>query len=861
MIVIYFLTVLLHKKIKCMKNLLETNQSLNGQFNLLRFKRKNLFSFKSLLLMVIHFLLGTSAFATTYYVSAASNGNNNNNGTSLTTPWKTINYAVNYSGLTAGDIIYIRVGTYSEKVVMRKSGSTGNNITVSNYNSEEVIVDGTNITAPSPFYNFAGIFELRGSNVVLNGIKAKNARWDESCSAIVVLGPSVSNVTVQYCVTNNTSSSGIAIHGNTTTATDYSGCTNITIKNCDVSEAVCGGYQENLTIADGVDGFTICWNKVHDSYTAPFTNNEPLGIDAKTNVRNGKIYNNEVYNLAYAGGIYVDGYEKTAYNIDIYNNSVHHNAHSGISIGAEHGGTDYNINVYNNVIYKNTEHGFLINPSLDGQPANNIHDVKFYNNTVYGNKWYGIWPSNPNCYNIVIKNNIISQNEWSNAVNLVSTNKSNITVDYNVFNGIIQQFHAGTESYSGTNVITSDPVLSYPGGNNYRLQSTSPAINAGTSSLAASTDADGNGRPSGSAVDMGAYEYGATATTTDTQAPTVPTGLAAAAANITANSFTLSWTASTDNVAVTGYDIAKNNTYYGGSSTTTKLIEGLTCGTTYNMTVSAFDGASPPHNSSAQSSALSVTTSACSATNLLVNPGFESALTTGWTGDWNNTSVITSPKNSGSNALKVGPGAGGRAQILTSGFTVGSTYTVSAYCMLSGTGGPAGAVIGVICKNSAGARMGTYVTDNITNTGSFVKASKTFTVPASTTSMEVHVWYPGVTTGTTSIYVDDFALVAGSVAGSNAARVPAEEAIINAVNKVSIYPNPVEAKWITLSVPANTGKKDIFVYDMSGRLLLNQQLTNASIQVIKLNKNFLPGNYMVKVTGAGIKYQQTIMIK
>jgi hypothetical protein len=754
--VFYFLTIRLTKNLKIMKNLCHTANYTEKKIADFRTEKEKKISFKLLVVLVFSLLFGTSTFATIYYVSPG--GSNGNSGTSLTASWQTINYAVNYSGLTGGDVIYIRAGTYFEKVIMQKSGAVGNNITVSNYNSEEVIVDGTNITAPSPFYNFAAIFELRGSNVILNGIKAKNARWDKTCSGIVVLGPSVLNVTVQYCVTYNTSSSGIAIHGNTT---DYSGCINITIKNCDISEAVCGGYQENLSIADGVDGFTICWNKVHDSKTAPDgpSQNIPLGIDAKTNVRNGKIYNNEVYGLDYAGGIYIDGYDKTAYNIDIYNNSVHNNARSGISIGAEQGGGDYNINVYNNIIYKNNEHGFNINGSNISTP-NNIHDVKFYNNTVYGNGYYGLYPNNPNCYNVQIKNNIVSQNVWSNAVNLTSSNKNNITVDYNIFNGVNQAFHPGTESYYGTNAITSDPVLAYPGGNNYRLQSTSPARNAGTSSLAASTDADANGRPLGGAYDMGAYEY--------------------------------------------------------------------------------VEAAATP-------------------VNMLVNPGFESALTTGWTGDWGNSSVITSPtNNSSSKALKVGPSAGGRAQTLTSGFTAGGTYTVSAYCMLSGSGSTGSAYIGVVCKNAAGSRLDLFKSDNITNTGSYVKKTKTFIVPANTTSMEIHVWYDG---GTPSVYVDDFAFVSGSTAGSRSVQTFVTLQPVDAAGKTSIYPNPVYSKLLTISLPNYAGNKNMFVYDMAGKLLMSQKLTNVKTQGIKLNKNFLPGNYLVKIIGSDKTFEQIIIVK
>src|ERR1051325_7473065 len=50
--------------------------------------------------------------ATTYYVSTS--GSDGNNGTSLSTPWRTINKAA--QTMVAGDTVYIRGGTYRESV-------------------------------------------------------------------------------------------------------------------------------------------------------------------------------------------------------------------------------------------------------------------------------------------------------------------------------------------------------------------------------------------------------------------------------------------------------------------------------------------------------------------------------------------------------------------------------------------------------------------------------------------------------------------------------------------------------------------------------------------------------------------------
>lgn len=96
-----------------------------------------------------------------------------------------------------------------------------------------------------------------------------------------------------------------------------------------------------------------------------------------------------------------------------------------------------------------------------------------------------------------------------------------------------------------------------------------------------------------------------TAAPPDTQAPTVP--VISGVTNITATSLTLNWGASTDNVAVTGYEVFRNGTSIATvSGTTTSLnVSGLTAATTYSFTVRAFDAAG---NLSAQSTPFSATT-------------------------------------------------------------------------------------------------------------------------------------------------------------------------------------------------------------------------------------------------------------
>lgn len=96
------------------------------------------------------------------------------------------------------------------------------------------------------------------------------------------------------------------------------------------------------------------------------------------------------------------------------------------------------------------------------------------------------------------------------------------------------------------------------------------------------------------------------ATIADSTAPTTPTNVTATATSTSA--ITVSWTASTDNVGVTGYDVYRGTTKVGSSVTGISFGDsGLSAGTKYCYTVQARDAAG---NVSAASSSMCATTQA-----------------------------------------------------------------------------------------------------------------------------------------------------------------------------------------------------------------------------------------------------------
>jgi subtilisin family serine protease/chitodextrinase len=91
--------------------------------------------------------------------------------------------------------------------------------------------------------------------------------------------------------------------------------------------------------------------------------------------------------------------------------------------------------------------------------------------------------------------------------------------------------------------------------------------------------------------------------TGDTVSPSVPQNLSATAQDQT--HVALSWSASTDNVGVTGYKLYRNGSLLSSVTSTSYTDSSVVAGTSYSYAVSAYDAAG---NASAQSTSASVTT-------------------------------------------------------------------------------------------------------------------------------------------------------------------------------------------------------------------------------------------------------------
>ena len=415
-----------------------------------------------------------------YYV--APTGNDLNPGTEAQ-PWQTIQKAAD--SLIPGDTVYIKAGTYQERVVPQNPGSADNYIVYAAYPGDMVIIDGTSINTPE----WVGLFDITGKEYIrVSGLRIMNAGPGPHNPGILV--EQSNHIVIENNYVYNTSDSGIGVWNSK----------NISIDNNEVEEACYAGYNESISIG-GTDGFEVKRNHVYHS--------QKEGIDVKDGSSNGRVFNNHVHHTE-AVGIYVDAWDKHTYNIEVFENIVHDIADSnGLSLASESGGKLENIRIYNNIAYHNRYCGLSISTNGPGGPQGEhpMNGIQVINNTFYNNGWEtwggGITVDNPEAQKVVIRNNISSQNLYFQIALGPGVLVENVTIDHNLVDG-----YRGTEGeIYGYDYIEGDPKFVYPAGADFHLQQDSPAIDQGFHADAPATDFEGQPRPCGAEYDIGADEY------------------------------------------------------------------------------------------------------------------------------------------------------------------------------------------------------------------------------------------------------------------------------------------------------------------------------------------------------------------
>ena len=310
--------------------------------------------------------------------------------------------------------------------------------------------------------------------------------------------------------------------------------------------------------------------------------------------------------------------------------------------------------------------------------------------------------------------------------------------------------------------------------------------------------------------------------TVDTEAPTAPTNLVVT--ETTTNSATLTWTASTDNVGVTSYDVYVNGTLKTSVTGVTTTITGLAAETAYTFYIIARDA---DRNSSVASASVTGTTKAPAAgTTACASENFENIpanATSYATRTWTNGGITWTATDA-----RTDQPLNNRAIIIRNGSLTSSSVangikdlTVTTKLIYTGTSG-------TFKLNVNGTEVGTIP---------YSATSTTTTIPNINITGDVIISITGNSTASNRVLFDDLSWSCNTILA------------VDELEKESfaIYPNPSNGT-VKINFENANDKHDVIIFSVSGQKVFEKEYNNTSnASVSNLQKGF----YLVTVTKEG----------
>ncbi len=339
-------------------------------------------------------------------------------------------------------------------------------------------------------------------------------------------------------------------------------------------------------------------------------------------------------------------------------------------------------------------------------------------------------------------------------------------------------------------------------------------------------------------------------TSSDLIAPTAPSALASS--NISDISFSLAWTAGTDNVGVTEYEVYLNGVYKTSLTGITGTVTGLTPSTTYEVTLVSKDAAG---NSSPVSSSISVTTVA----------GCGAAV------PWTSFPIAS------------------QAGVFTAEFdvTLGSNNMDGLVGFSTIT--PSGTLYSLIACNTlfkvniTARNANAYAAENVLAYTAGTKYHVRMVINVATHKYDVFVTPQGgaeVTIATNysfrteqagvasldycSIITKDCSLKLENlvVAGAPISTGLIHNNLTDIRKNIRLYPNPLKQnEYLTIDFGEKILKADINIFDIEGKLIFKYSIENASTINFKTNEVLQKGFYIVKMNDGVSSFNQKLMVK
>jgi hypothetical protein len=465
----------------------------------------------------------------TYWV--ATDGDDSGSG-SRDDPWATLQHAADAVG--PGATVYVREGTYPQRVAFGVSGEPGRPITFAPAPGETVVLDGSTLEVPagrsamieidSQRYITIEGFEITGYGSAESGHVPIGVLVTGSADHVRLSGTFIHDMGTTFQGRSGGDAHGIGVFG-TTAEHPIEG---IEIVGNELANLTLGS-SEALVVNGNVKDFLIEGNRVHD------TNN--IGIDVigfegtapdptVDQARDGIVRGNTVWNIdsygnpAYgddrsADGIYVDG----GRDVVIEGNLIH-DVNIGIELASEHGGrSTRNVTVRNNVVYDSTTIGIAIG-GYDRRRGS-TEDCAIVNNTVVNTDGPELLVQFDTRGNLIANNVIVAGPRHIFVENPYEENVDNV-LDANLYYSV-DGSSRGTWQWKGTDhgdfdrwradsgndrrSVFADPSFVNSAEHNYALTDGSPAVDAGAIlAVSGSTDLSGEPRAQGGSVDIGAFE-------------------------------------------------------------------------------------------------------------------------------------------------------------------------------------------------------------------------------------------------------------------------------------------------------------------------------------------------------------------
>ena len=290
------------------------------------------------------------SIATTYYISP--NGNDNNGNGSISKPWQSLSKAT-YAVTTAGDIIHVTAGTYTE--------------TTRSYLAPGVSIEGegpASIIQSTLAEQFIAIIIARSNEGTDGNQHISNIRLDgnkrTTSLAIEIRGRK--NVSIHDCIIADFEETGVFWGGRndneTMAPTNYAtgnSFYNNTLTNCAKYE----GFGRGCLAIGGQDGMLIYNNTISQTGRPSGTNGWPIKYANDGYLKGVKICNNKITKQAFDGMTWDFAIELfNVSGLEIYNNTI-----TG-SIDLNHQSKEnypYSVYIHDNIIGQNKLQRYLEN--------------------------------------------------------------------------------------------------------------------------------------------------------------------------------------------------------------------------------------------------------------------------------------------------------------------------------------------------------------------------------------------------------------------------------------------------------------------------------------------------------------------